>query len=262
MIRFEDYHRTIVGYHGTRLSVALDIVNRRRDFEFSKNQSDWLGHGVYFWEYAPQQALWWAERLKKKSRERHGKMKSKRPDLWDEPVAVLGSMIRLGFCLDLLDPYIVKYAKQVHKNFCDDRTRFGLPIPSNVRSKRNLDCAVFQYLYTSLEEGQPSQSIDSARGMYVSTDEKNRVWPGSWLYDNSHIQVCVRNRARILGTWLHYPQSMENVNGFEETQDAKDGVEPQDRSGRQATGEDVNRRTNPASGEGEIVDPGAGGRGP
>ena len=32
MMRFDDCHRTIVGYHGTRLSVALDIVNRRRGF--------------------------------------------------------------------------------------------------------------------------------------------------------------------------------------------------------------------------------------
>ena len=54
MIRFEDYHRTIVGYYGTRLSVALDIVNRRKDFEFNTNEGDRLGHGVYFWEYAPQ----------------------------------------------------------------------------------------------------------------------------------------------------------------------------------------------------------------
>ena len=66
MIHFEDYHRTIVGYHGTRLSVALDIVNRRKPFESRENEGDWLGRGVYFWEYAPRQAEWWANRFETK----------------------------------------------------------------------------------------------------------------------------------------------------------------------------------------------------
>jgi len=47
MVRFDDYHRTIVGYHGTRLSVALEIVKRSQPFKFSQNDDDWLGHGIY-----------------------------------------------------------------------------------------------------------------------------------------------------------------------------------------------------------------------
>src|SRR3954469_25733504 len=104
MMRFDDYHRTIVGYHGTRLSVALDIVNRRRGFSHSRNRDDWLGHGIYFWEYAPSQARWWAERRQK----RRG---------WNEPIAILGSMIRLGFCFDLLDPYNVTYLTEVYQEY-------------------------------------------------------------------------------------------------------------------------------------------------
>ena len=94
-MRFDDYHRTIVGYHGTRLSIALNIVNRRQTFKSSRNRDDWLGHGIYFWEYAPQQAYSWAEQRRKRKN-------------WNEPIAILGSMIRLGFCFDLLDPYNVK----------------------------------------------------------------------------------------------------------------------------------------------------------
>src|SRR4051794_22865003 len=104
MMRFDDYHRTVVGYHGTRLSVALDVVNRRRFFKESRNRDDWLGHGVYFWEYAPQQAYWWAERRRRRQH-------------WDEPVAILGSMIRLGFCLDLLDPFNVRYLKEIASEY-------------------------------------------------------------------------------------------------------------------------------------------------
>ena len=47
-----------------------------------------------------RQARWWAERRQK----RQG---------WDEPVAILGSMLRLGVCLDLLDPYNVKHVKGI-----------------------------------------------------------------------------------------------------------------------------------------------------
>ncbi len=259
MIRFEDYHRTIVGYHGTRLSVALDIINRRKGFEFSENEGDWLGHGVYFWEYAPQQALWWANRLKKraeKSRRSEGKPDDRRP--WDEPIAILGSMIRLGFCLDLLDPYNIRYAKKVHDRFCDDRSRLRLPIPKNRRHRRDRDCAVFQYLYTSLEEGgaRASRVVDTARAVYVTTDEKKRIWPGSWIYDDSHIQVCVRNPACILGTWLHYPSSDGGTDGIRSSEVAEVGVESPDRAGRQAIGEDVPARADSAPGQGEAADPG------
>ncbi|WP_441286844.1 hypothetical protein ACSRUE_31625 [Sorangium sp. KYC3313] len=53
----------------------------------STNDDDWPGHGIYFWEYAPQQAWWWARR-------RYG----------EDDAAVVGAMIHLGRCLDLLDP--------------------------------------------------------------------------------------------------------------------------------------------------------------
>ena len=55
---FFDYHRTIVGFHGTSRSTAQDLVDGAA-FDASANDDDWLGHGIYFWEYAPQQAWWW-----------------------------------------------------------------------------------------------------------------------------------------------------------------------------------------------------------
>ena len=60
MARFDDYHRTVVGYHGTGLMAALRIVNRIEDFRWSQRDYDWLGRGIYFWEYAPKQALTFA----------------------------------------------------------------------------------------------------------------------------------------------------------------------------------------------------------
>lgn len=202
MIHFEDSHRTIVGYHGTRLSVALDIVNRRQPFDSPENEGDWLGRGVYFWEYAPRQAEWWADR-------------SRRLRGWDEPVAILGSMIRLGACLDLLDPLNMDVIKRYHRDFCEKRAGIGAPIPANRRNKRSLNCAVFEYLYADLEPpGTPRRfGVDTARGAYVPTAAKKRIWAGSWLYEQSHIQVCVRNPACILGTWLHKPSTTGVADG-------------------------------------------------
>lgn len=92
MPRYADYHRTVIGYHGTKHSTAPRIVQGLQGFDPSENDDDdWLGHGVYFREYAPQQAWLWAEQRK-------------RSKGWDEEVAVVAPMLRLGYCFDLLDP--------------------------------------------------------------------------------------------------------------------------------------------------------------
>jgi hypothetical protein len=79
-MHYADYHRTVVGYHSTKWSTAKAIVSGEREFEPSTNDDDWLGHGVYFWEYAPQQAFLWA-RSRKTSKK------------WDEEIAVVGSIV-------------------------------------------------------------------------------------------------------------------------------------------------------------------------
>lgn len=56
-----DYDRTVVAFHGTRRAAARNLI-RGDAFGVSENDDDWLGHGIYFWEFAPQQAWWWARR--------------------------------------------------------------------------------------------------------------------------------------------------------------------------------------------------------
>jgi hypothetical protein len=248
MVRFEDYHRTVIGYHGTRLSIALDGVNRKREINFRRNQDDWLGHGIYFWEYAPKQALWWAKRRA----ERHH---------WDEPIAILGSMIRLGFCFDLLDPYNALYLKTIHDSYRKAQELAGLPVPKNGHHRRFLDCAVFQYGYATIEEDEGQQTIDSARAVYVPTDKGKRIYPGSWLSTETHIQICIRNPACILGTWLHYPTNLEDGDGSQAGENAENGIEPQDQEGGDPPDQAPDGGPDSTHGQGGIVDPGAGGRG-
>lgn len=182
MPRFEDYHRTVVGFHGTTRKTAERIV-REGKFRPSQNDYDWLGHGIYFWEYGPQQAYKWA-------RERH----SSKTD-----IAVLGSMIRLGNCFDLLDPDNVKPLLKAKESLVQTLGR----VPVNRNSHKYLDCAVFQYFYQITEDND--ERVDTARAVYVPTEAKKRLWERSWLYRETHVQLCVRNPANILGTWIVRP---------------------------------------------------------
>lgn len=193
---FDDYHRTVIGYHGTKRSTALRIVQGLEAFVPSTNRDDWLGNGVYFWEYGPQQAWSWADRM------RRVRVKANQWDD-DEEIAVLGSMIRLGHCLDLLDPLNIRVLKSQVAGFRADLAVARRPFPRNVHAHRYLDCAIFEYTYAWLAEmGRP---IDTCRAVYIPTSSKTRIWNGSWIYEGSHIQLCVRNPGCVLGTWLVPP---------------------------------------------------------
>jgi len=145
MAHYADYHRTVIGYHGTKKSAALKIIQGECGFEPSENDDDWLGHGIYFWEYAPQQAFLWAKQRKKKKG-------------WpeDEEIAVLGSMIRLGFCFDLLDPENVKDLGGYYQARQQTLAESSDLQVTNVMSQKRLNCAVFNFAYeTRKTQGQP-----------------------------------------------------------------------------------------------------------
>jgi hypothetical protein len=94
-----DYDRTVVAFHGTSRAAAEKLV-AGEPFGQSENDDDWLGHGIYFWEYAPQQAWAWA-------RLRYGQADA----------AVVGALIRLGRCIDLLDPSNADLLKDAHADW-------------------------------------------------------------------------------------------------------------------------------------------------
>jgi hypothetical protein len=194
---YSDYHRTVVGFHGTKRSTALEIVQGNREFEPSTNDDDWLGNGIYFWEYAPQQAFSWAATRKA------GKK-------WTEDIAVLGSMIRLGNCFDLLDPGNAEDLSTFYKAYRQTLADSRAAMPPNVRQKR-LNCSVFEFAFTSLEKslGQP---VDTCRAVFLPAKaSKSRakndtiLWKACGINPLAHVQICVRNTSCILGTWLVKP---------------------------------------------------------
>jgi hypothetical protein len=139
------------------------------DFQASDEDDEWFGKGVYFWEHAFQQA-------------------------W-----VVGAVIRLGRCFDLLDTGNVAILRGVHDRMIADMQAANLEIPVNVRSHRSLDCAVFNYLYSEFEAA--AKPLDTARAVFVPTGVATRVYKGSWISEETHIQICVRNPNSILAVW-------------------------------------------------------------
>ncbi len=130
-----DYDRTVVAFHGTRRSTASKLV-AGEPFGKSENDDDWLGHGIYFWEFAPQQAWWWAER-------RYG-----------GDAAVVGSLVRLGRCIDLLDPSNADLLATAHEELDGALTAAGHSLKNNAHTHKYRDCAVFNYLFAKLQSEQ------------------------------------------------------------------------------------------------------------
>ena len=81
----------IIGFHGTDESIVKAVINGQRELKASNNSYDWLGNGIYFWDNSPSRAMSWAQELSKRK-----ESKIKKP-------AVIGAIIDLGYCLDLLD---------------------------------------------------------------------------------------------------------------------------------------------------------------
>lgn len=77
------------GFHALDKAKALDILTQKDQFKPSKNTYDWLGGGIYFWENSLSRAEDYSNVLKKRNK-------------INDPF-VLGAVLDLGNCLDLLD---------------------------------------------------------------------------------------------------------------------------------------------------------------
>src|SRR5687768_4027338 len=79
----------IIGFHGCEKSVRDKVIADQTMLRASTNRYDWLGQGIYFWQNNYERALDFAIAPP-------GKQKFLQP-------AVLGAVLELGHCLDLMD---------------------------------------------------------------------------------------------------------------------------------------------------------------
>ena len=168
------FSRIVLGYHGCASEFADAILRGElsiSQWQSSANPYDWLGQGIYFWEYAPERARAWGAG------------------------GVIGAVVQLGRCLDLTDiryTDLLSPAYQAAKKAFRQHTR---KLPKNREKRRELDCLVINSLILGQPEGEQFQTV---RGPFL---EGRPAFPGSQILRESHVQIAVRDRACILGVF-------------------------------------------------------------
>ena len=166
--RYEILPSFLLGFHGTDQLTAEEVLAGTKHLSASQNEYDWLGHGIYFWEYSPLRAYQFAqEKFRWLGR--------------NESVAVVGAVINPGLCLNLLDASGLKHLETGYQAMLTGR---GGPefLPKNgvgkERWNRRLDCAVINTLHQvralthstkwqKANAGQQAlQPFDSVRGAF------------------------------------------------------------------------------------------------
>ena len=175
---------TIFGFHGCDISTYKKVIFGNEPLLESNNKEDWLGKGIYFWENNYERAAEWAST--------HCKT---------EP-AVIGAVINLGYCLNLLDSKYIAILKDEYELL---RFRFALQhkvMPVNKggkdRLRRLLDRAVIEQLHESREDNG-EYPFDSVRGAFW---EGEPIYPTAGFKEQSHIQICIRNPNCIKGYFI------------------------------------------------------------
>lgn len=176
----------VLGFHGCEQTVADKILINNEMLVPSTNDYDWLGSGIYFWEQNYQRAWEWALECQKR------KGASYKP-------AVIGAIIDLGLCLDLLNSSSIHELQQHAITEILGTGIVGNALPKNTYGEdkilRRLDCAMIEGIHNERKaNGQPA--YDSVRAVFT---EGKELYPGAGFKEKSHIQLCVRNPNCIKG---------------------------------------------------------------
>ncbi len=176
----------ILGYHGTSVETAEKVIHGKglHHLWASEKDYDWLGRGIYFWENSQRRAEAWAN-------ERH-----------PTNPTVIGAVLQLGHCFDLLDQEFSDLAGLAAKQMAAEYAQRGEALPVNKDKAHRYDCALIEFLKVGKPEvfGTP---YDSARAAFMEGD------PIAGLSDfrhQTHIQIAVYNPNCIKGYF--WPQAI------------------------------------------------------
>jgi dihydrofolate reductase len=194
----------VFGFHGCDAKTCQGLLNTPNEIVYSRKPYDWLGHGMYFWENNYDRALQWA-----KDKKARGDIKTP---------AVIGAVLYLGYCLDLLDNQFVKIIQGYYKPLESEYRNSNIELPQNrdlsqdkYKDKifRELDCTLIEYMHQSILEQinedkettgySELKLFDSARGVFT---EGGPAYPGAGILEKSHIQIFIRNSNCIKGFFL------------------------------------------------------------
>lgn len=188
----------VLGFHGTDEAIAERVLAGKAELGHSTNDYDWLGHGIYFWEYSPGRAWEFAQEKKKR-----GEISTP---------AVVGAVIAPGVCFNLLESSALAELKNAY-----DILRLIEDLPRNEGGedlrKRHLDCAVLQMAHQlrELSGTGPLGQLAGAKRLPPYDTVRGAFWEGNNLYptagfkQKNHVQLCVRNPACIKGYFRVLP---------------------------------------------------------
>jgi hypothetical protein len=191
----------IIGFHGCDETVKQKLINSSSSIQKSKKPYDWLGHGMYFWENNHDRAMEWATEKKKR-----GEIATP---------AVVGAILQLGYCCDLLDSRYVQLLKEYYNLMADAYKIVGRELPQNKnlshdvhkdRILRVLDCTVIEYMHDEIYDRYKQDIFNkgfSDLKIFESTrcvfTEGGPIYKGAGIFEKSHIQICIRNPDCIKG---------------------------------------------------------------
>ena len=137
----------VIGFHGCDAETSQSLLNNPNEIVYSEKPYDWLGHGMYFWENNYDRALLWA-----KDKKARGEIKTP---------SVIGAILNLGYCLDLLDSSFIKLLQEYYKALEAEYKVLNKEIPKNRdlshdrhkdKIMRELDCTLIEYMHQAILE--------------------------------------------------------------------------------------------------------------
>ena len=177
----------VTGFHACQREFAEALTRGQikiTDWKPSENRYDWLGKGIYFWERNQRRARQWAA----------NNVKGK--------AAIIQAEIELGICLDLADSQYLSLIRSVYDELAATYVENGLTLPKNRRSGlRDLDRLVVDEFVRFLERGGAGQTM-TLDTVCAPFEEGEPIFPGSFIRDQSHVQIAVRNHKAILAVEL------------------------------------------------------------
>jgi hypothetical protein len=182
----------LLAYHGCDASTRDDLVTRRLStLEHSRNEYDWHGPGIYFFEGDPQRALGFA----KASARRPEAMFTKRPIATP---AVVGAVICAHSCLDMT----VQKGLDEFEQTLEQLESLGTPLAVNEPNRpllRKLNNQVFTSLHAvrSALHYAPYQLV---RGAFVQGAPLGDSHSG--FNRDNHIQIALCDPNAILGWFV------------------------------------------------------------
>ena len=176
----------VLGYHGCDESVGEQLL-RNHDFRPSRNDYDWLGEGIYFWEANPLRGLQFAQEVA-----------AREPKRIKKPF-VVGAILDLGSCLDLTTSVGLQMVREAYFALQEAYRVADLPLPKNQseRFRHPLDCAVLNYLH-KIRADKKQTPVDSVKAIF---QEPPTLYPGSVFMEKNHIQIAIRNSECIKGVF-------------------------------------------------------------